>query len=125
METFRVDVGREHGVQPGNLVGAIANEGGIDSRSIGRIKIHDSYSTVDLPADLPPAVLATLKKAWVAGRPLAIARVSEKTTAPRAAAKPARITLAKAGEGLSFEKPRQAGKPRAAAKPAKSRVKPK
>jgi hypothetical protein len=80
---------------------------------------------VDLPADLPPAVLATLKKAWVAGRPLAIARVSEKTTAPRAAGKPARITLAKAGEGRSFEKPRQAGKPRPAAKPATRRVKPK
>jgi len=126
METFRVDVGREHGVQPANLVGAIANEGGIDSRFIGRIKIHDSYSTVDLPADLPPAVLATLKKAWVAGRPLALARVVEKAPAARPAGKPARITLAKAGEGRpSFDKPRPAGKPRAAAKPAKSRVKPK
>ncbi len=49
METYRIEVGRSHQVQPGNIVGAIANEAGIGSESIGKIKIFDRFSTVDLP----------------------------------------------------------------------------
>lgn len=115
LETFRVDVGRAHGVQPANLVGAIANEGGIDSRSIGRIKIHDTYSTVDLPGNLSPAVVATLKKAWVAGRPLAISLLNEATAPPKRPGKPARITLPKDG------KPKRSAKPRVTKGRAKSK----
>ena len=72
METYRVAVGSEHQVKPGNIVGAIANEAGIDSKFIGRIEIFDTYSTVDLPEGMPKEVLQHLKKVWVAGQELRI-----------------------------------------------------
>jgi ATP-dependent RNA helicase DeaD len=69
---YRVEVGREHGVQPGNIVGAIANEAGIDSAHIGLIKIFDAYSTVDLPEGMPKDIFQHLRKAWVCGQKLSI-----------------------------------------------------
>lgn len=74
METFRVELGYQHGVQPGNLVGAIANESGLDSSNIGRIVINDDHSTVDLLVGMPPAVFENLKGVKVLGRPLQISR---------------------------------------------------
>ena len=70
METYRVEVGRKDGVRPGDLVGAIANEGGIDSEFIGHIKIHDDHCTVDLPKGMPKEVFRTLQKTWVCQRQL-------------------------------------------------------
>ncbi|MFZ2955267.1 MAG: DEAD/DEAH box helicase, partial [Candidatus Ozemobacteraceae bacterium] len=61
MTRYRVEVGRCHGVQPGNLVGAIAGETGLDSKFIGRIKLYTDFSTVDLPDDLPEPMLKILK----------------------------------------------------------------
>jgi ATP-dependent RNA helicase DeaD len=72
METYRVAVGHEHQVKPGNIVGAIANEAGIDSKYIGRIQIFDNYSLVDLPSGMPKEILTHLKKVWVAGQELRI-----------------------------------------------------
>ena len=69
---YRLEVGHEHGVQPGNIVGAIANEAGIDSAHIGRINIFDAHSTVDLPEGMPPEIYEQLRKAWVCGQKLAI-----------------------------------------------------
>ncbi|WLI88178.1 DEAD/DEAH box helicase [Massilia sp. R2A-15] len=77
MGTFRIEVGHQHGVKPGNIVGAIANEAGIESRFIGRIEIYDDYSTLDLPSDMPPDVMDHLKKVWVAGQQLNITRDGE------------------------------------------------
>jgi ATP-dependent RNA helicase DeaD len=71
-ETYRVAVGHDHDVKPGNIVGAIANEAGIDSKYIGRIQIFDNYSLVDLPTGMPREVLQHLKKVWVAGQELRI-----------------------------------------------------
>src|SRR3546814_10631442 len=48
METFRIEVGNVHGVQPGNIVGVIANEAELASRYIGRIDIRHDYSHDDL-----------------------------------------------------------------------------
>jgi ATP-dependent RNA helicase DeaD len=70
MQRYRVEVGREHGVQPGNLVGAIANESGLSGSEIGRIDIYDQYSIVGLPEGMPPSVFDSLKNAWVSGRQL-------------------------------------------------------
>ena len=84
MGTFRIEVGHAHGVKPGNIVGAIANEANIDSKFIGRIEIYDDYSTLDLPADLPPAVFDHLKGVWVAGQQLNITRDGETPAAPAA-----------------------------------------
>ncbi|MDD4905066.1 MAG: DEAD/DEAH box helicase, partial [Methylobacter tundripaludum] len=62
METYRIEVGHTHGVKPGNIVGAIANETGIDGDHIARIRIQDDYSTVELPAGIPKELFEELKK---------------------------------------------------------------
>lgn len=69
-ELFRLDVGRVHGVKPGNIVGAIANEAGLQSRYITGLKIHDDHSTVRLPKGMAREVVRDLTKAWVCGRQL-------------------------------------------------------
>jgi ATP-dependent RNA helicase DeaD len=69
---YRIEVGHEHGVQPGNIVGAIANEAGIDAVHIGRIEIFDDHSIVALPAGMPKEIQQRLRKAWVCGQQLAI-----------------------------------------------------
>jgi ATP-dependent RNA helicase DeaD len=76
METYRVEVGRKDGVRPGDLVGAIANEAGLDSEFIGHIKIHDDHCTVDLPKGMPPEVFRILQKTWVCQRQLQISLAS-------------------------------------------------
>jgi|688.fasta_scaffold10756_12 ATP-dependent RNA helicase DeaD len=76
-ETFRVEVGRIHGVKAGNLVGAVANEIGLNSDLIGQIKIHHDFSTIDLPAGMPREVFKTLGKAWVLGRQLRISKLMD------------------------------------------------
>ncbi len=67
---YRIDVGRLHGVKPGNIVGAIANESGLQSRHITSLQIHDDHSTVRLPKDIDKSMLRALTKAWVCGRQL-------------------------------------------------------
>ena len=68
MNSYRIDIGREDGVKPGNIVGAIANEADMDSKFIGSIKISDNHSTVDLPKDMPKAVFKKLQKAYICGK---------------------------------------------------------
>ncbi|WP_456447699.1 DEAD/DEAH box helicase [Thiolapillus sp.] len=80
MERFIVDVGYNHDVKPGNIVGAIANEADIDSCYIGCIEIHDEFTTVDLPEGMPREVMEILKKARVAGKKLGLRPVGQKAT---------------------------------------------
>jgi len=119
MVRYRIEVGREHGVQPKNIVGAIANEAGIDSAYIGHIKIYDEYSTVDLPDGMPREVFNHLKKVWVSNRQLKISLFKEGQSYPREE-KPRRpkekISLRK---GAPVKKPGAKGKP--GKKPEKSR----
>jgi ATP-dependent RNA helicase DeaD len=77
MEWFRIAVGHTHGVEPGNIVGAIANEAGLDAQHIGRVKIDEEFSLVELPIGMPSEVFRELKKVWVCGRTLNISRVNE------------------------------------------------
>ncbi len=70
MVTYRLEVGNDDGITPSNIVGAIANEADISSRYIGSIKLHDDYSTVDLPEGMPDELLAHLKKVRVCGKPM-------------------------------------------------------
>ncbi|BBG29645.1 DEAD/DEAH box helicase [Zymobacter palmae] len=79
MTRYRVAVGHREGIKPGQLVGALANEGGIEGARIGRIDIRQSFSTVELPNNLPAATLAKMGRARVAGRTLDI---SEDTGRP-------------------------------------------
>jgi ATP-dependent RNA helicase DeaD len=73
-ERFRVEVGHVHGVKPGNIVGAIANEAGLEGRYIGHVDIREDHSFVDLPEGMPKEIFRSLKKVRVAGRELRIAR---------------------------------------------------
>jgi len=75
MTSYRIEVGNDHDVKPGNIVGAIANEAGLDSKNIGHIKIYDDYSLVDLPIGMPKDVFNDLKKVWVSGQQLKISRL--------------------------------------------------
>ena len=77
MERFRMEVGHDHNVKPGNIVGAIANETGLDSEFIGRIDIQDDHSFVDLPEGMPKDVLRILQNTWVAGQKLNMRRQSD------------------------------------------------
>lgn len=72
MGRYRIEVGRNHKVNPGNIVGAIANEADIESRFIGSIEIHDDFSTVDLPSGMPNELMSVLKRARVCGQALDI-----------------------------------------------------
>lgn len=87
MERFRLEVGAEHGVTQGNIVGAIANEAGLDGRHIGHIDINADFSLIDLPVGMPREVLRDLKKVWVCGQTLKISRLdkphAQKTRKPK------------------------------------------
>ena len=72
-QRYRIDVGHEHGVKPGNIVGAIANEAGLAGDYIGHISIERNHSLVDLPKGMPRDVFMDLKKVRVCGRPMKIA----------------------------------------------------
>ncbi|MGE7139090.1 DEAD/DEAH box helicase [Luteibacter sp. NPDC031894] len=83
--TYRIEVGHEHGVKPGNIVGAIANEGGVEAKFIGRVSIRDDYSLIDLPDGMPAETFNHLKKVWVAQQQLKI-REWDGTEAPQSGA---------------------------------------
>jgi ATP-dependent RNA helicase DeaD len=72
MVRHRIEVGRRDGVTPGEIVGAIANEAGLEGRYIGRIEISDDHSIVDLPSGMPRELLHHLKRVYVRGRALRI-----------------------------------------------------
>ncbi|MCG7893788.1 MAG: DEAD/DEAH box helicase [Candidatus Thiodiazotropha taylori] len=76
MERFRIEVGHDHNVQPGNIVGAIANEAGLDAEHIGHIDIQNEFSLVDLPVGMPHEIFQDLRKAWVCGQRLKISRLA-------------------------------------------------
>jgi ATP-dependent RNA helicase DeaD len=78
LETYRIEVGHAHGVQPGNIVGAIANEAALDGRNIGHIDIRGDHSFVDLPEGMPPATFDSLQTVRVRGVELRISRVDSK-----------------------------------------------
>ena len=76
MMRYRVEVGYRDRVKPGNLVGAIANESGLQGRMIGRIQIFDSHSLVDLPKGMPEDVYNALRRLKVMNRELQITQAS-------------------------------------------------
>lgn len=110
MQTYRVEVGREHSVEPKHLVGAIANEAGLDSQNIGRISIMDDHSLIDLPEGMPRDIFQHLRKVWVNQRQLQISLADDdKANGGNKADRPARKPSRK--------------KPKAKAAPKKQRAK--
>jgi ATP-dependent RNA helicase DeaD len=79
---YRIEVGRNHGVMPKDIVGAIANEAGIEYDSIGYIGLEADHSTVDLPEGMPKEIFQHLKKIRVRQHPLNISVDGAKIPAP-------------------------------------------
>jgi ATP-dependent RNA helicase DeaD len=77
MERYRLEVGHEQKVKPGNIVGAIANEAEIESKHIGRINIFENYSVVDLPQGMPKEILQHLRNTYVGGKKINISLFKE------------------------------------------------
>ena len=71
-DTYRLAVGEKHGVGKGDIVGAIANEAGIDSQVMGKIRLYDEHSLIELPEGMPAALLKKLRGVWVRGKQLEI-----------------------------------------------------
>ena len=76
MQRYRVEVGHRDRVKPGNLVGAIAGETGLQGRMIGRIQIFDNHSLIDLPKGMPEDVFNNLRRLRVMNRELQITQAS-------------------------------------------------
>ncbi len=77
MQTYRVELGHEQQIEPKHLVGAIANEAGIDSQFIGRITIHEDHSLIDLPEGMPRDVFQHLRKTWVNNHQMNISLIED------------------------------------------------
>ncbi|WP_370300469.1 DEAD/DEAH box helicase [Abyssibacter sp.] len=111
---YWIAVGREHNVKPGNIVGAIANEAGIEAGHIGRVELRERFSVVDLPEGMPREVFTHLKGVWVCGQKLSIRDFEERPSgAPSAKGKPT-------GGKPAGAKRKGAGKPK-----SKTKAKPK
>lgn len=98
LQRYRIEVGRRHGVGPKHIVGAIANEAGLDARHIGKIDIHDTFSIVDLPQDMPKEIYRHLKKVEILGHAMKItpdARDDRRRTGPGPARGPKKGTRGK------------------------------
>ena len=133
-QRYRIEVGHEHDVKPGNIVGAIANEAGLAGEHIGHISIEQSYSLIDLPAGMPKDIFMDLKKVRVCGRPMNITRLGEsedkpgKSYADKSGGKPRKPHPKKPGgkphDGKSKPKGNFKAKPKAKPNPkAKPKVK--
>jgi ATP-dependent RNA helicase DeaD len=68
MATYRISVGKRHKVEPRQIVGAIANEGGLGRQDFGHIDIRPDHSLVELPATLPPGAWEALRSTRISGR---------------------------------------------------------
>jgi ATP-dependent RNA helicase DeaD len=112
MTRYRIEVGHMHEIKPGNIVGAIANEAGIDSQHIGRINIFDDYSLVDLPEGMPKETFMHLKRVWVGKQQMNITRVDggkASVNVKNADFKKQPNTEAGAGKKPDFKKAKAAG----------------
>jgi ATP-dependent RNA helicase DeaD len=67
MAQYRIEVGKRHRVEPRQIVGALANEGGLSREDFGRIDIKPGFSLVELPADLPAETLTALADTRISG----------------------------------------------------------
>jgi ATP-dependent RNA helicase DeaD len=103
MERYRIEVGHNDGVRPGNIVGAVTNEAGLDGSDIGPITIHEAYSTIDLPVWVAEDICEVLQETWVSGKQLRIRPASATDNLDDAGGgKPRRG----GGGGGRFEKPK-------------------
>ena len=116
-ERYRIEVGHVHGVKPGNIVGAIANESGLDGEHIGSIEIEAEYSLVDLPVGMPKDIFMDLKKVRICGQAMNISLHGDGKAPRKRKAKPK-------PDGKRTGKPKGTSKARGKSKPASRKGKP-
>ncbi len=68
LATYRIAVGKRQKVEPRQVVGALANEGGLRRSDFGKIQVRPDHTLVELPADLPPATWKALSRTRISGR---------------------------------------------------------
>ena len=102
--TYRIAVGKRHRVEPRQIVGAIANEGGLGRDDFGHIDIRGDHSLVELPADLAPGTFAALERTRISGKLIELEPTGE-------AAAPRRPSYDKSGASKPFEKKSYEKKP--------------
>jgi ATP-dependent RNA helicase DeaD len=125
---YRVEVGSTDGVEVRNILGAVANETGLQGKFIGQIRIHAKYATIELPDDLPRNIIEHLQTTYVAQKPLNISRTrgedAPKTeTSPPLEKRPQRVTKpARDAKPARDEKPTKAKKPKKPKKTKKEKL---
>ncbi len=119
MQRYRIEVGDRHKIKPGNIVGAIANEAGLDNRDIGRIDIHDDYSLIDLPAGMPGDVFRDLKKIRVCGKQLNISLAAKEGRPAQRASAPGERKFGKPADAARKRKPGKSAPAAKGKKPGK------
>ncbi|WP_427384716.1 DEAD/DEAH box helicase [Janibacter sp. G56] len=82
MATYRIAVGRRHKVEPRQIVGALANEGGLGRGDFGRIDIRPDHSLVELPANLPAGAWEKLRSTRISGQLIELSSTQERTSRP-------------------------------------------
>lgn len=118
MVSYRLEVGADHGAEAKHIVGAIANEAGVDSAFIRNLKIEGDHSTVELPDGMPKPIYKHLQQIWVQGQQLKLRQLTpksernsaEKSDKPKA---PRKDSDDRAGKGSRFT-PKGTGSKRSA-----------
>jgi ATP-dependent RNA helicase DeaD len=72
MAKVYIGAGREAGIRPGDLVGAIANESGLNSNVIGAVEVMDRFSLVEVPEVLAREIIETLGRTRIKGQKVAV-----------------------------------------------------
>jgi ATP-dependent RNA helicase DeaD len=105
MAPYRIEVGKRHRVEPRQIVGALANEGGLSREDFGKIDIRPAFSIVELPADLPPETLQALADTRISG--VLIDLKPDRFARTRAGGRPSHDrTRQESAKGLGSKKPR-------------------
>ncbi|URN98789.1 DEAD/DEAH family ATP-dependent RNA helicase [Leclercia adecarboxylata] len=102
MELYRIEVGRDDGVEVRHIVGAIANEGDISSRYIGNIKLFGTHSTIELPKGMPGEVLQHFTRTRILNKPMNMQLLGD--AQPRPDRGPRRDGDRPAGRGFGGER---------------------
>ena len=106
MASYRIEVGKRHRVEPRQIVGALANEGGLSREDFGKIDIKPAFSIVELPADLSADTLRKLEDTRISG--VLIALKPDRFSRNRGAERPSSYSRDARGAGPSAggKKPR-------------------
>ena len=110
MKAYKIQVGKRHKVEPRQIVGAIANEGGLSRGDFGAIKIQPDFSVVELPADLSPEVWKKLENTRISGKLIELSEDRGPRGSRPQSARPERTERTErtedAGEPVREKKPR-------------------